>query len=1028
MRITAEQWSVLSRLLDQALEVPQGAREAWFESLGQMDAVLKGELRLFLERHARIETSDFLDTLPKLGATEGAVPDAGWSTALTAGSPIGPYVIEQEIGRGGMGVVWRARRADGLVKRPVALKLLHAGFSSSELLARFARERDILAALTHPNIARLYDAGATESGQPFLALEYVEGQPLTEYCDEHRLDVRTRLDLMRQVLEAVQYAHGHLVIHRDLKPSNILVTATGQVLLLDFGIAKLVGESDVQGTALTQFGAVALTPDYASPEQIAGEAVSTASDVYSLGVILFELLTGERPYRLRQHSRRALEDAILSSDAMRPSLVTKNESQAAARSTSAKRLAAQLRGDLDTIVLKALKKSASERYPTADAFKQDLDRFLTGYAVLAQADTLWYRSKKLVARNRVAVSAGAAVFLALAAGLAVALLQAHRADLQAQIARTEASTAQAVQAFMEDIFKANSVNQPDPLSAQKTTARELLDSGAQKIDGALLEAPAAKLKVLHTIADLYDDLNLEGKEIELSRKRVQIARKNFGPMSAELAEALVDLATVTSKESLNNEADLALSGAKQILDATHDFRSLTRAKYEIDIGNRLYDLQASQAAAHVNEGVRVLRAYPPSKALIDALSLKAAIENHLGDYVGAMASAQEAIALSQSPQLEARSFLPFSYMQLAKAKSAREDLAGAEDSMRHALQESVAVYGYENTTTLMDEDALGNLLLGSSRPAEALAVLEKARDLSLRLVAAGNTSSFPAYAMYRYARALIIYGRFEEGLATLQAIDGMRRHLETRADLQASLLERRAEGLLRLGHYADAGRFLDEASGFRQRVGQEHTSHFNANTLLRAQTLMFRGEFGAARQALLAFSLEPTAPGTVSRERLDLLVARSELDLADGRSESALATAKETLALIAASPTRQYQTLWEARGTLVAGRAYLLEHQPQQALPQLLRSVELSRQLYDPQHSPELSDAQIALANCYLALDQPDESRSLLSGAEAIQATHPELGAQYKEPLRKLRGQIAADQTRRSLSGRRSAKSRKSYR
>jgi eukaryotic-like serine/threonine-protein kinase len=1021
MRISAEQWSVLSRLLDEALEVPQEARECWLESLGQLDAVLKGELRLFLERHARIETSDFLDTLPKLGATEGAAPDASESAALRAGAAIGPYVIEQEIGRGGMGVVWRARRADGLVKRPVALKLLHAGFYSSELLARFARERDILAALTHPNIARLYDAGATESGQPFLALEYVEGQPLTKYCDEHRLDVRRRLDLMRQVLEAVQYAHSHLVIHRDLKPSNILVTAAGQVLLLDFGIAKLVSESDVQGTALTQFGTAALTPDYASPEQIAGEAVSTASDVYSLGVILFELLTGERPYRLRRHSRRALEDAILSSDAMRPSWVVKSESQAAARSTSARRLAAQLRGDLDTIVLKSLKKSPGERYPTADAFKQDLDRFLTGYAVLARADTFWYRSKKLVARNRVAVAAGAAAFLALAAGLAVALVQARRADLQAQIARTEASTAQAVQAFMEDIFKVNSVNQPDPLSAQKTTARELLDIGAQKIDGALLEAPAAKLKVLHTIADLYDDLNLETKEMELSRKRVQIARENFGPMSAELADGLVDLATVTSKESLNNEADLALTEAKRILDARHEFRSLTRAKYEIDMANRLYDLQAGQAASHVNEGIRVLRMYPPSKSLIDALSLKAAIENHLGDYASAKVSAQDAIALAHSPQLEARSFLPFSYMQLAKAKSGQEDLAGAEDSMRHALQESVAVYGYENANTLMDEDALGNLLLGSSRLAEALAVLEKARDLSLRRAAAGDTSTFPSFAMYRYARALILYGRFEEGLATLQTIDEMRRHLETRADLKASLLERRAEGLLRLGHYGDAERLLDEASSIRTRVGQEHTSHFNANALLRTQVLMFRGEFSAARQALLAFSPEQSAPGTVSRERLDLLVARSELDLADGRSESALATATETLALIAASPTRQYQTLWEARGALVAGRAYLLEHRPQLALPQLLRSVELSRQLYDPERSPELSDAQIALANCYLALDQLDQSRSLLSGAEAIQATHRELGVQYKEPLRKLRAQFAADETRRSANGRRSA-------
>jgi serine/threonine-protein kinase len=242
MKITAEQWSVLSQLFDEALEVPQETRESWLESLGQLDAVLKEELRSLLERHALIETSDFLDTLPKFSPADGGPTDSTESDTLRAGTIVGPYVIEQEIGRGGMGVVWRARRADGLVKRPVALKLLRACFYSHELLGRFARERDILAALTHPNIARLYDAGFTAAGQPFLALEFVEGVALTEYCDRQRLDVTARLQLTLQVLTAVQYAHGQLVVHRDLKPSNILVTANGRVQLLDFGIAKLLAE------------------------------------------------------------------------------------------------------------------------------------------------------------------------------------------------------------------------------------------------------------------------------------------------------------------------------------------------------------------------------------------------------------------------------------------------------------------------------------------------------------------------------------------------------------------------------------------------------------------------------------------------------------------------------------------------------------------------------------------------------------------------------------------------------------------
>ena len=252
------------------------------ESLRGPNASLKEELLRLLERQARIETSDFLGTIPKLGDSAPTTAP----TAVPAGTSVGPYVIEQEIGRGGMGIVYRAHRADGLIKRPVALKLLQPGLASAEILGRFARERDILASLTHPNIARLYDAGSTDTGQPFIALEYVEGLSLIDFCDGKRLGLRERLRLLVQILRAVQCAHTNLVIHRDLKPSNILVTATGEVRLLDFGIAKPLREQGDGATGVTQFGGRVLTPDYAAPEQLLGHAVSTASDVYSLGVVM----------------------------------------------------------------------------------------------------------------------------------------------------------------------------------------------------------------------------------------------------------------------------------------------------------------------------------------------------------------------------------------------------------------------------------------------------------------------------------------------------------------------------------------------------------------------------------------------------------------------------------------------------------------------------------------------------------------------------------------------------------------------
>jgi serine/threonine-protein kinase len=425
VQINPEQWSALSRLLDEALDVPISRLDHWVNSLSGSDAPHKAKLRELLKQRAAAETGDFLITLPKVTrrTSAGLLAAAG----PAPGSVIGPYIVEEEIGRGGMGVVWRARRSDGVIKRPVALKLPFPGPHSQELIERFTRERDILGELSHPNIARLDDAGVTHSGQPFLALEYVPGVPLTDYCDELALDICARLRLYMQVLRAVQHAHGHLVIHRDLKPSNVTVTPQGQAMLLDFGIAKLIPDDD---HGRTQIGAGALTPEYASPEQIAGKPVSTASDIYSLGVLLFELLTGERPYRLSRTTRGALEEAILRSDPPRPSAAVQSVAAAMARATSVKTLSASLRGDLDTIVLKALKKSPAERYATADALSRDIEHYLRGEPVTARADRSWYRFRKLVGRHKLPVAAATGAVLALVATAAVALAEAHIAKAQ----------------------------------------------------------------------------------------------------------------------------------------------------------------------------------------------------------------------------------------------------------------------------------------------------------------------------------------------------------------------------------------------------------------------------------------------------------------------------------------------------------------------------------------------------------------------------------------------------------------------
>jgi eukaryotic-like serine/threonine-protein kinase len=352
--------------------------------------------------------------------TPGPAVSSGFASDRVPGELVGPYRLIRLLGEGGMAEVWLAQRADGSIKREVALKLPLLRRERQDLSSRFARERDILAALEHPHIARLYDAGVTSDGLPYLAMEYVRGERLTAWCDTRRLGVNERLKLVLQVLDALQYAHAHHVIHRDIKPSNILVNEAGYVRLLDFGVAKLL-EQHEQQTDITIVHGRALTPEYASPELARGETVEAASDMYSLGVLLYELLTGCLPYGIKSTNSLALiEQAIVAADVARPSTHLAPEADAA-RATTQEKLERQLRGDLDAIVLKALAKRPSDRYGSAAALADDLRRYLSGQPVKARPDRFTYRFSKRVQRHRAGWAAGFAATVLAAAALAYAL-------------------------------------------------------------------------------------------------------------------------------------------------------------------------------------------------------------------------------------------------------------------------------------------------------------------------------------------------------------------------------------------------------------------------------------------------------------------------------------------------------------------------------------------------------------------------------------------------------------------------------
>ncbi len=443
---TPDQWATLSDLLGEALEHPEPDRDSFIEQRTGSDAQLRNELRRLLAAH---------DTARRDGRFESGATDL-ISEAFPEPAPveqIGPYRLLREIGRGGMGRVWLAERSDGVFDRRVAVKMMRAGLMLQADRERFAAERHILGRLDHENVAGILDGGITDDGHPYLVMEYVEGVPITEYCRANSSSLEERLQLLRTVCDAVSYAHQKLVVHRDLKPGNILVREDGTVKLLDFGIAKLLNFDQVEDARLTLTGALRLTPEYAAPEQVLGGGISTATDVYALGIILFELLTGERPYSIEGQSPRAIEAAVCNSRPPRPSTVVRTADRETSASTS--RLARRLRGDLDTIVLKALRKEPERRYATAAELSEDLRRYLVGLPVSARPDTAAYRTKKFVQRHRVSVAAAGVVALALLFGLGAASWQAWEANQAREVAEERFAIAQeAAQSLLYSVHDA----------------------------------------------------------------------------------------------------------------------------------------------------------------------------------------------------------------------------------------------------------------------------------------------------------------------------------------------------------------------------------------------------------------------------------------------------------------------------------------------------------------------------------------------------------------------------------------------
>lgn len=536
MSESTDRWNRIQSVLEQALELDRAELASFLERTCAGDQELRREIESLIA--ADRSAPEFLDGR----AFELPVQPASTNTSLL-GRRIGPYRVSREIGKGGMSVVYAGERADGQFEQHVAIKVLPQDPSTAELAERFHIERRILGSLDHRAIVHIFDAGVLDDGRPYLVMEYIEGKRIDAWCDARRLPIDDRLRLFRQVLDAVAYAHRALVVHRDLKPDNVLVDQEGNARLLDFGIAKLLDEQDPSAALPTRTGLRAMTPEYAAPEQLRGDRITTACDIYALGVLFYELIAGHRPYHLRAITPYAVERAILESDPARPSDAVRRiqrntddaaQAIAAARRTEPFRLSNTLDGDLDAIALKALRKEPEERYVSADAFADDIDRYLGSQPVLARRGSRAYRIRKFVRRHRIGVgvaAASAALILGASAVIAASRVSAEKARVQAE---REARTAHEVTDFLIGLFAGS-----DPYEnlGDSVSARTLLERGRERIGQELLGEPLVRASLLDAIGRVYSGLGRYEAADTLLRQAAELRVAELGPDDISLAES-----------------------------------------------------------------------------------------------------------------------------------------------------------------------------------------------------------------------------------------------------------------------------------------------------------------------------------------------------------------------------------------------------------------------------------------------------------------------------------------------------------
>ncbi|HXV76569.1 MAG TPA: serine/threonine-protein kinase [Candidatus Polarisedimenticolaceae bacterium] len=788
MDLSHDRWRRADALFDAALDLPPAERDAFLDRECGEDRPLRRLVGRLLGNDAPTVgfelTPDGVGRAPLLYPIDDGSSVEEADEVLPSGVVVDRYRIVRELGRGGMAVVYLAERADGQFEQQVALKLIKRGTDTDQVVRRFAQERQMLAAVNHPNIAKLLDGGATAEGRPYFVMEYIEGEPIDAFCDVRRLDVEQRLGLFLKVTDAVSHAHRNLVVHRDLKPSNILVTGDGEVKLLDFGIARYVSDGGEDDPALTRTGVRVMTPAYASPEQVRGDPVTTASDVYQLGLLLFRLLAGRSPYVIDGGSAESLQRAICQTAPPRPSATlaaaggstgAKPDSADAIsrrRGTTLAALKRRLAGDLDTVVLACLRKEPDRRYPSVAQLADDIDRHLTGRPVTARPDTFGYRAGKFVRRHKLAVAFVSLVLAMLVTFSVVTTIQAGRIARERDRANREAAAAGQVADFLVDLFE---IADPSEARGSSITAREILERGAAAIDDELTDQPLVQARMKDAIGRVYRNLGLYDEAEPLLRQALEARRDNLGEDRLATAHSLHELGYLLElrgdldgaeahyrrslalyRELAGEDSVLAAVGMNNLAVVLHRkgdldgaeplYRralAIRQARNDDDVSNILSNLATiHQDRGRLDDAIELFRRalefaeqrlgpdHPESVTTLNNLALAL---KESGDYDAAEPLYRRAVELDRRVLGERHPNFAVAVNNLADLLETKGELAEAETLYRQAKEIWLAALGERHWLTALGRGNHGGVLarLGAYRAAEdellaAIAGLEQA--------------------------------------------------------------------------------------------------------------------------------------------------------------------------------------------------------------------------------------------------------------------------------------------------------------